>query len=89
VKEQEAQKKLFTIKRVVCIGGGILLVLVVMALLVSGSGRTGGGARVATGAPATRSPRLGLGPPARMRMRVVQARPRASRSSAAPCKAGS
>lgn len=39
VKEQEAQKKLFTIKRAVCIGGGIVLVLVVMALLVSGSKR--------------------------------------------------
>lgn len=39
VKEQETQKKLFNIKRVVCIGGGVALVLVAWALLVASSGR--------------------------------------------------
>jgi hypothetical protein len=40
VKEQETQKKLFNIKRVVCIGGGVALVLVAWALLVASSGRS-------------------------------------------------
>lgn len=39
VKEQETQKKLFNIKRVVCIGGGVALVLVAWALLVASSSR--------------------------------------------------
>lgn len=37
VKEQETQKKLFNIKRVVCIGGGVALVLVAWALLIASS----------------------------------------------------
>jgi hypothetical protein len=37
VKEQETQKKLFNLKRVVCIGGGMLLVLVAWALLIATS----------------------------------------------------
>lgn len=37
VKEQETQKKLFTIKRFVCIGGGVALVLVAWALLIASS----------------------------------------------------
>jgi hypothetical protein len=37
VKEQETQKKLFTIKRFVCIGGGVALVLVAWALLIATS----------------------------------------------------
>lgn len=45
VKEQETQKKLFNIKRVVCIGGGVALVLVAWALLIASSkGRTDPGA---------------------------------------------
>lgn len=37
MKEQETQKKLFNIKRVVCIGGGVALVLVAWALLIASS----------------------------------------------------
>eukprot|EP00879_Flechtneria_rotunda_P005869 GHRR01006175.1.p1 GENE.GHRR01006175.1~~GHRR01006175.1.p1 ORF type:complete len:187 (+),score=40.60 GHRR01006175.1:365-925(+) len=37
VKEQETQKKLFNIKRIVCIGGGVALVLVAWALLIANS----------------------------------------------------
>lgn len=37
MKEQETQKKLFTIKRFVCIGGGVALVLVAWALLIASS----------------------------------------------------
>jgi hypothetical protein len=37
VKEQQTQKKLFNLKRAVCIGGGILLVIVAWTLLVSSS----------------------------------------------------
>jgi hypothetical protein len=37
VKEQETQKKLFNIKRIVCIGGGVALVLVAWALLIASS----------------------------------------------------
>lgn len=37
MKEQETQKKLFTIKRFVCIGGGVALVLVAWALLIATS----------------------------------------------------
>jgi hypothetical protein len=58
VKEQEAQKKIFNIKRVVCIGGGIVLVAVVMGLLVSGSGRGGSGSsgRSSSGGSGARGP---------------------------------
>eukprot|EP00775_Hariotina_reticulata_P005141 gene5141-5381_t len=37
VKEQETQKRLFNIKRVVCIGGGVALVLLAWALLIASS----------------------------------------------------
>lgn len=37
VKDQETQKKLFNIKRFVCIGGGVALVLVAWALLIASS----------------------------------------------------
>jgi len=37
VKEQETQKRLFNIKRVVCIGGGVALVLLAWTLLIASS----------------------------------------------------
>ncbi|KAI8463150.1 MAG: hypothetical protein J3K34DRAFT_445072 [Monoraphidium minutum] len=55
VKEAEAQKKLFTIKRAVCVGGGIALVVVMALLLVSGS-RRASGTGAAHAAPARRAP---------------------------------
>lgn len=39
MKEQESQKKLFNLKRAICIGGGLLLVLAVWALLIASSQR--------------------------------------------------
>ncbi len=42
VKEQESQKKVFNLKRAVCIGGGIVLVLAVWALLIVSSQRGSG-----------------------------------------------
>ena len=43
VKEQQAAKKLLTLKRIVCIGGGIVLVFVMWILLVlNGSGGSSG-----------------------------------------------
>lgn len=41
MKEQQTQQKLVSLKRVVAIGGGILLVVVAWALLMA-SPRTGG-----------------------------------------------
>lgn len=43
VKEQQAQKKLLNIKRIVCIGGGIALVLLVWIIMLVKSNSTGTG----------------------------------------------
>eukprot|EP00798_Chlamydomonas_sp_ICE-L_P012548 gene12548-15768_t len=39
VKEQQAQKKLLNLRRIICIGGGIALVLIVWLVLIAASSR--------------------------------------------------
>jgi hypothetical protein len=59
VKEQQASKKLFNLKRIVCIGGGTLVVLIVWVTLIVNADK----AKKEAAAAGFQTGRAGLLPP--------------------------
>ena len=71
VKEQESQKKLFDLKRGICIGGGILLILAVWALLITSSSKAKGERAGRPGRRRAAWPRPGAGGAQAARVRAT------------------